>query len=124
MCLNCVVKVDNLQGSCLDLRFQSNNCSVNVRSCKTFVLIKMSVCRENLDLYWSLSWEERARRVAARGAPALVGRPTQIHGGYAVTKDFPFEIWYREIKVRRTGEGLLEVRGRVIARDILRSSRR
>jgi hypothetical protein len=106
------------------LRFQSNNCSVNVLSGKTFVLIKMSVCRENLDLYWSLSWEERARRVAVRGASAVVGRPTQIHGGYAVTKDFPFEIWYREMKVRRTGEGLLEMQGRVIARDILRSSRR
>ena len=64
------------------------------------------------------------RRVAARGASAVVGRPIQIHEGYAVTKDFPFEIWYREMKVRRTGEGLLEVRGRVIARDILRSSRR
>lgn len=106
------------------MRFQSNNCSVNVLSCKIFALIKMSVSRENLDLYWSLSWEERARRVAARGASAVVGRPTQVHRGYAVTKDFLFEIWYREMKVRRTGEGLLEVQGRVIARDILRSSRR
>ena len=84
----------------------------------------MSVCRENLYLYWSLSWEERVRRVAARGASTVVGRSIQIHGGYAVTKDFPFEIWYREMKVRRTGEGPLEVQGRVIARDILRSSRR
>ena len=86
--------------------------------------VKMSVCRENLGIYRSLSWEERARRVAARGGSAVVGRPIQIHGGYAVTKDFPFVIWYLEMKVRRTGEGPLEVQGRVIARDILRSSRR
>ena len=64
------------------------------------MLIKISVCRENLYLCWSLSWEERVRRVAARGASAVVGRPIQIHEGYAVTKDFPFEIWYREIKVQ------------------------
>ena len=29
----------------------------------------------------------------------------QIHGGLGVAKDLPFERWYREIRIRRIGEG-------------------
>ena len=35
-------------------------------------------------------------------------------------KDFPLERWYREMRIRRIGEGPLEVQRHIIARDILR----
>jgi len=43
----------------------------------------------------------------------------QIHGGYGMTKDLPFERWYREMRIRRVGEGPSEVQRHVIARDLL-----
>ncbi|HEX4891321.1 MAG TPA: acyl-CoA dehydrogenase family protein [Alphaproteobacteria bacterium] len=36
-----------------------------------------------------------------------------------MTKDFPFERWYREMRIRRIGEGPSEVQRLVIARDII-----
>ena len=43
----------------------------------------------------------------------------QIHGGYGVTKDLPLERWYRELRIRRIGEGPNEVQRLIIARDLL-----
>lgn len=65
-----------------------------------------------------------AKLVATEGASRVVDRCLQIHGGYGVTKDFPFERWYREMRIRRIGEGPSEVQRHVIARDILGSSLR
>ena len=48
----------------------------------------------------------------------------QIFGGYGVTKDFPFERWYREMRIRRIGEGPSEVQRHVIARELLGASLR
>ena len=53
----------------------------------------------------------------------VIDRCVQIHGGYGVTKEFPFERWYREARIRRIGEGPSEVHRMVIARDLLRSGR-
>ena len=36
-----------------------------------------------------------------------------------VAKDLPLERWYREIRIRRIGEGPSEVQKHVVARDIL-----
>ena len=55
------------------------------------------------------------RRVLAR----VVDRSLQIHGGYGVTQEMPFERWYREARVRRIGEGAQEVNKILIAREIL-----
>ena len=57
--------------------------------------------------------------VATEAASRVVDRCMQIHGGYGVTKDFPFERWYREMRIRRIGEGPSEVQRHIIARDIL-----
>jgi alkylation response protein AidB-like acyl-CoA dehydrogenase len=62
--------------------------------------------------------------VASEAASRVVDRSMQIHGGYGVTKDFPFERWYREMRIRRIGEGPSEVQRHIIARDILGSSLR
>ena len=34
-------------------------------------------------------------------------------------KDFPLERWYRELRIRRIGEGPNEVQRHIIARDII-----
>jgi acyl-CoA dehydrogenase len=41
----------------------------------------------------------------------------QIHGGYGVTKDMPFERWFRELRIRRIGEGPSEVQRMIMGRD-------
>ena len=49
----------------------------------------------------------------------VVDRCMQIHGGLGVAKDLPLERWFREMRIRRIGEGPSEVQKHVIARDIL-----
>ncbi len=65
-----------------------------------------------------------AKLVSTEAASRVVDRCMQIHGGYGVTKDFPFERWYREMRIRRIGEGPNEVQRHIIARDIIGSSLR
>lgn len=60
-----------------------------------------------------------AKLVSTEAASRVVDRCMQIHGGYGVTKDFPFERWYREMRIRRIGEGPSEVQRHIIARDML-----
>ncbi|MBS0244260.1 MAG: acyl-CoA dehydrogenase family protein [Proteobacteria bacterium] len=60
-----------------------------------------------------------AKLVASEAAGRVVDRSMQIFGGYGMTKDFPFERWYRELRIRRVGEGPNEVQRHVIARDLL-----
>ena len=40
-----------------------------------------------------------------------------------VTKDLPLERWYREMRIRRIGEGPSEIQRIIIARDLLRGAR-
>lgn len=65
-----------------------------------------------------------AKLVATEAGGRVVDRCMQIHGGYGVTKEFPFERWFREMRIRRIGEGPSEVQRHIIARDILGSSLR
>ncbi len=65
-----------------------------------------------------------AKLVSTEAASRVVDRSMQIHGGYGVTKDFPFERWYREMRIRRIGEGPNEVQRHIIARDIIGSGLR
>ncbi|MCB1739643.1 MAG: acyl-CoA dehydrogenase family protein [Gammaproteobacteria bacterium] len=52
-------------------------------------------------------------------AGKVIDRSMQIHGGLGVAKDLPLERWFREMRIRRIGEGPSEVQKHVIARDIL-----
>ena len=65
-----------------------------------------------------------AKIVATEAGSRVVDRCIQIHGGYGVTKDLPFERWYREMRIRRIGEGPTEVQKHIIAREILGASLR
>lgn len=65
-----------------------------------------------------------AKIVATEAGGRVVDRSMQIFGGYGMTKDFPFERWYREMRIRRVGEGPNEVQRHIIAREILGASLR
>jgi acyl-CoA dehydrogenase len=60
-----------------------------------------------------------AKLVGSEAGGRVVDRAMQIFGGYGMTKDFPFERWYREMRIRRVGEGPSEVQRLVIARDLI-----
>jgi alkylation response protein AidB-like acyl-CoA dehydrogenase len=60
-----------------------------------------------------------AKLVASEAAGRVVDRCMQIHGGYGMTKDLPLERWYRELRIRRVGEGPNEVQRLVVARDLI-----
>ena len=65
-----------------------------------------------------------AKLVATQAGSRVVDGCMQIFGGYGVTKNFPFERWYREMRIRRIGEGPNEVQRHIIARDLLGASLR
>lgn len=63
-----------------------------------------------------------AKLVASEAGGRVVDRAMQIHGGYGMTKDLPLERWYREMRIRRVGEGPSEVQRHIMARDLLGGS--
>jgi acyl-CoA dehydrogenase len=65
-----------------------------------------------------------AKVVATEAASRVVDRAMQIHGGMGVAKELPLERWYRELRIRRIGEGPTEIQRMIIARDLLGSSLR
>lgn len=65
-----------------------------------------------------------AKLVATEAGGRVVDRCMQMFGGLGVAKDLPFERWYREMRIRRIGEGPSEVQRHVIARELLGSSLR
>ena len=60
-----------------------------------------------------------AKITATEAGGRVVDRCMQIHGGLGVAKDLPFERWYREMRIRRIGEGPNEVQRHIVARDVL-----
>jgi alkylation response protein AidB-like acyl-CoA dehydrogenase len=65
-----------------------------------------------------------AKLVGTEAGGRVVDRCMQIFGGHGVTKDLPFERWYREIRIRRVGEGPSEIQRHIIARELLGQSLR
>ncbi len=60
-----------------------------------------------------------AKLTASEAGGRVVDRSMQIFGGMGMTKDLPLERWYREMRIRRIGEGPSEVQRMVIAREIV-----
>ncbi len=56
-------------------------------------------------------------------AGRVVDRCIQILGGMGVAQELPLERWYREMRIKRIGEGPSEVHRMVIARDLLGGKR-
>lgn len=65
-----------------------------------------------------------AKIVATEAASRVVDRCIQVHGGYGVTTDLPLERWYREMRIRRIGEGTTETQRMIISRSLLRNKSR
>ena len=55
-------------------------------------------------------------------AGRVIDRAIQMFGGMGVAQEMPLERWYRELRVKRIGEGPSEVHRMVIARDKLRNT--
>jgi acyl-CoA dehydrogenase len=65
-----------------------------------------------------------AKVVATEAASRVVDRVMQIYGGMGVAKELPLERWYRELRIRRIGEGPNEIQRMIMARELLGSSLR
>lgn len=56
---------------------------------------------------------------ATETAGRIVDRCIQIFGGLGVAAEMPLERWYRELRIKRIGEGPSEVHRMVVARELL-----
>src|SRR6476620_1324253 len=94
---------------------------IDIRTAKHFTLEAAEKARRGLPFRIEASI---AKLTASEGGGRVVDRSMQIHGGMGMTKDLPLERWYREMRIRRVGEGPSEVQRMVIAREILGSNLR
>jgi acyl-CoA dehydrogenase len=62
-----------------------------------------------------------AKIAATEAASRVVDRAIQLHGGMGVSREMPLERWYRELRIRRIGEGATEVQKMIVSRDLLHS---
>ncbi|HEV2512141.1 acyl-CoA dehydrogenase family protein [Bosea sp. (in: a-proteobacteria)] len=65
-----------------------------------------------------------AKVFATETAGRVVDRCIQILGGMGVAQEMPLERWYREMRIKRIGEGPSEVQRLVVARNLLGSRTR
>lgn len=72
------------------------------------------------DLGYDIKIDASACKVfATETAGRIVDRCIQIFGGLGVACEMPLERWYREMRIKRIGEGPSEVHRMVVARDLL-----
>ena len=65
-----------------------------------------------------------AKIAATEAASRVVDRAIQVHGGMGVSREMPLERWYRELRIRRIGEGATEVQKVIASRTLFGSSYR
>ena len=92
---------------------------IDIRTARHFTLEAAEKARRGLPFRTEAAI---AKLIASEGGGRVVDRSMQIHGGMGMTKDLPLERWYREMRIRRVGEGPSEVQRMVIAREILGSN--
>ncbi len=61
-----------------------------------------------------------AKVYATEAAGRIIDRCVQILGAMGLAKEMPLERWYRELRIKRIGEGPSEVQRMVLARELLR----
>ena len=61
-----------------------------------------------------------AKMFATEGAYRVLDRCIQIHGALGISTELPLERWFRDLRVKRLGEGATEVQREVIARSLVR----
>ena len=62
-----------------------------------------------------------AKVYGTEAAYRVLDRVMQVFGGMGAAEELPIERWYRELRIRRIGEGPSEVHRMVVARDLLNS---
>ena len=77
----------------------------------------------NADLGRDIKVDAIAKVYATETAWRVVDRCVQMFGGLGVAQEMPLERWYRELRIKRIGEGPSEVQRMVLARDLLRGGR-
>jgi len=53
----------------------------------------------------------------------VLDRCIQIFGGLGLAKEMPLERWYREMRIKRIGEGPSEVHRMVVARELINAGK-
>ncbi|NYT25340.1 acyl-CoA dehydrogenase family protein [Alcaligenaceae bacterium] len=72
------------------------------------------------DLSQDMKLESSIAKVfATETAGRIIDRCVQILGGMGVAAELPLERWYRELRIKRIGEGPSEVQRMVVARSLL-----
>ena len=61
-----------------------------------------------------------AKRLATDNGSSIVDRALQLHGGYGYLKDYPFERFWRDLRVHSILEGTNQVMRMIVGRDLLR----
>jgi acyl-CoA dehydrogenase len=61
-----------------------------------------------------------AKMYGTEAAYRILDRCIQIHGALGMSTELPLERWFRDLRVKRLGEGATEVQREVIARSLLR----
>jgi acyl-CoA dehydrogenase len=61
-----------------------------------------------------------AKLYGTEAAYRVLVRCIQIHGALGLSKELPLERWFRDLRVKRLGEGSSEVQREIIARSLLR----
>jgi alkylation response protein AidB-like acyl-CoA dehydrogenase len=92
---------------------------IDIRTARWFTLAAAHRAQKGLPFRTEAAM---AKLVATEASARVVDRSMQIHGGYGMTKDLPLERWWRELRIRRIGEGPNEVQRLIIARDLLGGS--
>ena len=64
-------------------------------------------------------WSSMAKVTATETAFRVVDRCVQMFGALGVAEEMPLERWFREMRVKRLGEGPSEVQKMVVARNLL-----
>lgn len=62
-----------------------------------------------------------AKVTATETANRVIDRCVQMFGALGVAEEMPIERWFRELRVKRVGEGPSEVQRMVVARNLLKS---
>jgi len=64
-----------------------------------------------------------AKLNGTEAAYRVLDRSMQIHGALGLSTELPLERWFRDLRVKRLGEGATEVQREVVARQLLRPKR-
>jgi acyl-CoA dehydrogenase len=103
------------------IQFMLADSEIELRAAR--LLVWQAAWKADLDQPFSLD-ASIAKVFATEAAFRVVDRCVQILGGMGVAKELPLERWFRELRIKRIGEGPSEVHRHVVARDLFGAAMR